>query len=659
MDASKPGLLRAASKKTIASKQIKAELKKAEEAQTFLSNIAEHAADAIIGLDLDTNILSWNRGAEMLFGYSAEEIIGKPWSLVIPKEAANECRERFKKATIEGFVKNIEAIRVAKNGGRFPAEMTLTSLKDANGEHIGFVSIIRDITERKLAEEKLHEAYENYEALINSIDGIVWEADPCTLQFSFVSRQAERILGYPIEQWLNEPAFCTDHIHPDDRKLAIELCSTAVAERRSHTLEYRALTRDGGIVWIRNIVTVAIKDGQPVKLRGVMIDITKHRELENKFRQAQKMEAVGHLAGGIAHDFSNVLTIIVGFASLLQLKIEKENPLRNYIEQILAVSNRASNLTRSLLTFSRRQILNPRLVILHHIIETTTTLLTRIIRENIEIKTILTENPLTIMADAGQIEQVLINLASNAQDAMLNGGSLTIETGITEIDKSFIRAHGYGKTGIYALISISDTGVGMDEKTRERIFEPFFTTKEVGKGTGLGLAMVYGIVKEHNGYINVYSEVGKGTTFRVYLPLIKTDAEELKPVEHIEPARGTETILLAEDDENVRNLIKNVLKEYGYKVIEAVNGDDAIEKFRENKRGIQLVLLDVIMPKKSGIEAYNNIKKITSDIKALFMSGYTADFVKKKEAMEEGLDFIFKPVPPVELLKKIREILSS
>lgn len=676
MGAKKAGSSKSASKKIKTASQIKAvarkcrsqkdlpitepaELEKDEEARTFLANITEYAADAIIGLDMDTNIISWNSGAAMLFGYSAQEIIGKPWSLVIPKESANECRERFRKATIDGFVKNVETIRVAKDGRQFPAEMTLTALKDKSGEHIGFVSIIRDSTERKLAEEEIQAACENYAAIINLIDGIVWEADPRTFQFSFVSRQAERLLGYPVEQWVNIPTFWRDHIHTDDREWVLDYCTSAVAEKRPHEFEYRMVAADGRTVWLRNIVTVAIKNNQAVKARGIMIDITEHKRLLEQLQHSQKMEAVGQLVGGIAHDFNNVLTAIVGFATLLQLKIEKDSPLRDYAGQILEVSDRAANLTRSLLTFSRRQILNPRPLILHQIIEAIATLLIRIIRENIEIKTILIEDPLTIMADAGQIGQVLINLATNAQDAMPDGGRLTIETGITKIDESFIKAHGYGKTGTYALISVLDTGIGMDEKTRERIFEPFFTTKEAGKGTGLGLAIVYGIVKEHNGYITVYSETGKGATFKIYLPLVVAEVGEVKSVEDIAPIGGTETILLAEDDINVRNLTRIVLEEHGYAVIAASDGQEAVDRFKENKDKIHLSLLDVIMPKKNGKEVHDEIKKISPDTKALFMSGYTAGVIKKKKVVEEGLNIIFKPISPVELLRKIREVLEK
>jgi CheY-like chemotaxis protein len=271
----------------------------------------------------------------------------------------------------------------------------------------------------------------------------------------------------------------------------------------------------------------------------------------------------------------------------------------------------------------------------------------------------LSENDLIVMADPGQIEQVLMNLATNAKDAMPKGGLLTIKTETLGIDYEFIKDHGFGKEGKYALISLTDTGIGIDKETREKIFEPFFTTKEVGKGTGLGLSMVYGIIKQHNGYINVYSEPGRGTTFRIYLPVIAAEAEEIKP-EVIPPViTGTETLLLAEDETGVREFTENLLKEYGYKVISAVDGQDAINEFKAYKNRIHLVLLDVIMPNKNGKEVYDEIKQIRPDIKVLFMSGYPANIIQKHDIIEKGFAYIEKPASPTKLLRKIREVLDK
>jgi len=400
------------------------------------------------------------------------------------------------------------------------------------------------------------------------------------------------------------------------------------------------------------------KEGNIIAVIEIVNNITEKKKLEDQLRQSQKMEAVGLLAGGIAHDFNNILTAIIGYGNLLLKRAKEDKEMTTYVDHILSSAERAANLTQSLLAFSRKQIINPRPVNVNDIIKKIERLLLRLIGEDIRFKTFLADSDLTVMADSGQIEQVLMNFATNARDAMPKGGVLTVETGLVEFDTKFISVHGYGEPGRYALISVSDSGTGMDEKTREKIFEPFFTTKELGKGTGLGLAMVYGIIRQHNGYVNVYSEPGQGTTFKIFLPMSKLSAEEAGPAEHAAPVGGTETVLLAEDNEEVRKLMRAVLEEFGYTVIEAADGEDAVNKFRENKDRIKLFLSDVIMPGKSGKEAYEEIIKLRPDIKTLFMSGYTADIIDRKGIITEGLDFISKPVSPNELLRRIRDVLD-
>jgi len=388
-------------------------------------------------------------------------------------------------------------------------------------------------------------------------------------------------------------------------------------------------------------------------------DITKRNQLKQRLQHAQKLETIGTLASSVAHDFNNVLTAIMGYGHLLHMKMKEDNPYRHNIEQILASAERAANLTQSLLTFSRKQVSNPKPVNLNELIKRMEKFLLRVISENIELNAKVTDADLTVMADSSQIEQVLINLCTNVRDAMPDGGCLNIETDIVKLDAEFLKAHGYGKRGNYALISVTDNGIGMDEETKKKIFKPFFTTKKDGKGTGLGLSIVYRIIKQHNGYINVYSELGKGTTFKIYLPLTTSKVEKEKPVELITPRVGTETILLAEDDADVRVLTKAVLEEFGYTVIAAVNGEDAINKFMSNENKIHILLLDIVMPKKGGKEVYEVIKKIRPEIKVVFASGYPSDFIHKKEICEQGLDFILKPIPPQELLRKLREVLDT
>lgn len=381
--------------------------------------------------------------------------------------------------------------------------------------------------------------------------------------------------------------------------------------------------------------------------------------LQTQLVQAQKMEAVGHLAGGIAHDFNNILTAIIGYANMLQMCVQHDEKLTSYADQILSASDRAATLTRSLLAFSRKQVIEPKTVDLNDIVQGIVKITKQLIGEDIDFKTIITGRDLIVLADSGKIEQVLLNLCTNARDAMPQGGRLTIETGMIDVDESYRKLNFLEKTGRYGIISVSDTGTGMDEFTRRQIFEPFYTTKEVGKGTGLGLSIVYGIVKQHNGTINVYSEPGKGTTFRILLPMTTVPGQVKVKKKSIKPAGGNETILLAEDDNEVRVLITMILQNAGYSVIVSVDGDDAVKKFRENQGKIQLLLSDVIMPKKNGKETYENIRELRPDIKVLFMSGYTADVIQSRGVIADGLPFISKPIIPDQLLQKIRGVLDS
>ncbi len=474
----------------------------------------------------------------------------------------------------------------------------------------------------------------------------------------FVNPKFTQITGYPFEEVLgkNPRILKSGEIPPEEYQ---RLWKTITAGNVWHGV-FHNRKKNGELFWEAAAISpIQNEEGIITHYLAIKEDITERKKLEEQLRQAQKMEAVGQLAGGIAHDFNNILTAIIGYGNITIMKMPDGDPLRAYIGQMISAADRAAALTKSLLAFSRKQIINPEPVKVNVIIERVEKLLHRIIGEDIELKTDLTGKDTTVLADSGQIEQVLINLAMNARDAMPGGGNLSIETGLAEIDDRYIKSHGYGNKGEYVLISVSDSGEGMDEKTRERIFEPFFTTKEVGKGTGLGLAIVYGSIKQHNGYINVYSEPGRGTTFSIYLPLLKAGVRSATAGKPAPPSKGgTETILLAEDDSALREMAKGVLAEYGYTVIEAIDGQDAVEKFSANKDVIQLLILDVIMPNKNGRNVFEEAKKIKPGIRALFTSGYSADIIQKKGILEAGINLIVKPHPPGELLRKVRETLD-
>ncbi len=442
--------------------------------------------------------------------------------------------------------------------------------------------------------------------------------------------------------------------------------------------EYRQVFKTGKILVGDEVIKVAgkelhsetrkipvIKNQKVVNVISMFRNVTKRKQseaekanLEAQLLQAQKMEAIGQLAGGVAHDFNNILTTIIGYGDLLRMKMEKDSPLRVYVDQILSSSQRAAQLTHSLLAFSRKQVIELKPYRVNTIVRGIERLLTRLLTEDIELSISLPElGDLTILADVTQIEQVLINLATNARDAMPRGGKLAVKVEPMEMDESFAKTHGYGEPGNYACICVADTGNGMDEEVLQKIFNPFFTTKEVGKGTGLGLSIVYGIIKQHNGYISVTSERGKGSTFCVYLPIVKAKVD--KPRQPPLFVRGgNETLLVAEDDGEVRTLIKDVLENAGYRVIEAKDGEDALSRFSENRDAVNLLISDVVMPKKNGKEVYMAIKKI-KPMKVLFISGHTADVVIDKGVYGKTFNYVSKPVSPSDLLKKVREILEA
>ena len=388
-------------------------------------------------------------------------------------------------------------------------------------------------------------------------------------------------------------------------------------------------------------------------------DVTEKTEMERQLQGAQRMEAVGTLAGGIAHDFNNALTGIVGFGELLRMRMAGDAQALHDVDEILRCAERAATLTRQLLTFARRQVIEPVNLDLSALVADLMMLIGKVVGEHIEAKTSPGKDVPTIHADRGQIEQVIMNLCLNARDAMPNGGRLVVETEDVYLEEEHVRQNPYMKTGRYALLTVSDTGVGMEETIRERVFEPFFTTKGPDKGTGLGLAMVYGIVKQHNGFIHLYSEPGKGTAFKVYLPAIEAQPDAVPEKRKEEIVRGgTETILLAEDEEAIRALAERILTGFGYTVLVARNGEEAVEIFRKNKE-IVLAVLDVVMPRKGGKEAFEEMYKRNPLLKVIFMSGYSADAIHDSFVLTPATSFLQKPFGPTVLARKVRETLDT
>jgi len=515
-------------------------------------------------------------------------------------------------------------------------------------------------------EQALLASEKNYREIFDATEDAIFLHHAETGKILEVNRSVEGMYGFSREEMLTLSAEETSSGEPPySVREAVQWIRKTI-EEGPQSFEWLARRKNGERFWAEVTLTATGIGGEG-RVLAVVRDITERKRseeekqrLQSQLLHAHKMESIGQLAGGIAHDFNNILTAIIGYGAVLQMKMPADDPNRTYVDQVLAGAERAAGLTQSLLAFSRKQVINPKPMDVNDSIRRLSKFLSRILGEDIELKTTLSDEPLTVVADSTQIEQVLMNIAANARDAMPKGGRFLIETERTEFREEYLLSHGYAMPGAYAVLSVTDTGVGMDRKIKEKIFEPFFTTKEVGKGTGLGLPIVYGIVKQHDGYINVYSEPGKGTTFRIYLRLVRAGEpeEEPSPVSDL-PRGGSETVLLAEDDREVRLLVKNVLTENGYTVIEAADGEDALNKFMEHKDRIQMLFSDVIMPRKNGLEVYDAVKEIRPDLKTLFMSGYPADYIQKKSILEKGLNYIQKPASPQSLLRKVREVLDS
>ncbi|MFA7405126.1 MAG: response regulator [Pelobacteraceae bacterium] len=478
-------------------------------------------------------------------------------------------------------------------------------------------------------------------------EGIMLEANQTAL--SFCGAAECEVLNKPFWEtpWWN---------HSDDQRERVRLAVQQAAAGEFVRFEAPRQTPDGVTHYIDfSLKPIMDADGKVVMLIPEGRDITSYKKLEEQLRQSQKMEAIGTLAGGVAHDFNNILTAIMGFGSILRSKLG-DSPFTHYVDDILTASDRAAKLTLSLLAFSRKQIMETKPEGINEIVRTIDKILRRVIGDDIDFQCSFAPEELVIMGDCGQIEQVLMNLAVNARDAMPKGGILSIKTEQLELTEEL---PGTSLTpGPYAKITVSDTGHGIDEGTLQRIFEPFFTTKEVGKGTGLGLSIVYGIIKQHGGEVTVYSEIGKGTCFKIYLPLVNSCEARHEKKTDVPVVGGIETILLAEDNDAVRNFMVQALEEYGYNVIAAMNGLEALEKYRTYKDRIQLMMLDVVMPKMNGREVFEIIRREGEQVRVLFSSGYTADIIEQDGVMEDGVGFLAKPVTVQVLLAKVREALD-
>ncbi|QXE87812.1 DUF3365 domain-containing protein [Geomonas nitrogeniifigens] len=526
------------------------------------------------------------------------------------------------------------------------------------------VLLEEEVAEREAAQEEAVANQRKLRLIMDSTHAAIYGIDT-TGRCTFANKTCLELTGYSLDELIGRNMHDTiHHTLPDGMPAPVAKCKIfrAYSEGEGCTVRDEVFWRkDGTSFPVEYSSYPILNDGV---IEGAVIsflDVSERVKLEEQLRQAQKMEAVGQLAGGVAHDFNNILQVISGYGSILKLDERLDDRQQEEIDHILSAAEKAAQLTRGLLAFSRKQVITLSPVNLNDIVENVRKFLARIIGEDIHLKTTPSEAPLYVMADLGQLEQVLFNLATNARDAMPRGGVLAIETGSQVVESPLDQESGLIRPGSYAVLTVTDTGCGMSAETCKRIFEPFYTTKEISKGTGLGMAIVYGIVKQHNGFINVYSEPGHGTTFRIHLPIYHAERvmDEESAKQAAPPRGGSETILLAEDDEGVRNLVLSVLTRFGYRVIQAVDGQDAVEKYSAHRNEISMILMDLIMPRKNGKEAYDEIARLDPEVKVLYASGYTADFIKNRGVPEEGIDLIMKPIQPMELLRTVREVLDA
>ena len=648
---------------------------KAMAAVLLSSDLLETLPDAIVAVNQDGTMVQVNSQAQELFGYDRDELLGQKVEMLVPENYRREHhhhRERFaQRPKTRRMGAGLDLYGRRRNGSEFPVEISLSPVSTENG--IFVLSAIRDISDRKQIEEELRRAHEElYQRTVEQLgesrsrlaliidsseDAIISKGLDGTI--TSWNKGAERIYGYTPEEAIGK------HISllaPSDRPDEIPeiLRKIARGEGIEHHESVR-VTKDGRRLDV-SISVSPLRDanGDVVGASAIARDITDQKRTEGQLHQSQKMEAIGRLAGGVAHDFNNILGIISACAEFLRDRIDPSAEPLQYVENIKKATERGSSLTRQLLTFSRSSVIQPRILDLNERLKDVGKLLRPLMGDDVEILIVSKSTSAVVEADPGQLDQVVVNLAVNARDAMPRGGKFILETRTEKFDEAFADQHQAMAAGKYVLLAVSDTGSGMDEATVSRIFEPFFTTKELGKGTGLGLATVYGIVKQSAGHILVYSEPGHGTTFKIYLPNAdhKIGLESKPEVEEVTPKRQGTTILLVEDDETMRGLTRQMLQEHGYTVIEADDGKSALEWVDSHPDPIDLLLTDVVMRRMSGPELVERLNASHPNLKVVFMSGYTGELIAEREVLKRGITLLEKPFSRTALLNTIHTTLG-
>jgi PAS domain S-box-containing protein len=635
---------------------------------SLLNATLESTADGILVVDTGGKIVSFNRKFAQMWHIPDSIIASRDdnealafvlGQLKDPQDFLAKVRELYNKLAAESF-----DVLEFKDGRIFERY----SQPQRIGERVvGRVWSFRDVTEHRRAEEALTKSQNKYIDLYENANDMIFTLDLLG-NFTSINRAAYTSFGYRLEELLGKSL--QGVVTPESYKYAMAILQRAVAENSDlmeiQPWEFEGFKKDGTKVLLEVRARLILEGGNITGIQAIARDITERKQaeeekafLQEQLRQSQKMEAIGRLAGGIAHDFNNLLTIIGGYSALSLLELKEGDPLKGNIRAVQKATERAANLTRQLLAFSRRQAMEMKVLDLNATLRDMDKMLRRVIGEDIKLVIHLAEDLGRAKTDPGQIEQVIMNLVVNARDAMPDGGRLTIETANVELDEVYAHGHVGIKPGRYLMLSVSDTGAGMTRELKERVFEPFFTTKETGKGTGLGLSTVYGIVKQSEGSIWVYSEPGKGTAFKIYLPRVDEPIEVFKEKLVKDLPRGSETVLVVEDEEEVRKLAVQILQRQGYKVMEAPQGGDALLICEQHQNHVHLMLTDVVMPGMSGHQLAKRLKSLQPEMKVLYMSGYTDNAIVQHGVRVEGADYISKPFTVDALARKVREVLDQ
>ncbi|MDY3552201.1 PAS domain S-box protein [Gemmata sp. JC717] len=606
--------------------------------------------------DLEHRFIRVNAALTRLLGYTREELLARSVLDIVHPDDRDESRAR-REWLRDGAIHFVQEKRFVRRDGRVLWCVANVSLvRDADGRPQLYVGQMQDVTAQKQAESELRVSEGRFQAFFDATTVAMVETSP-DAHYLRGNAAFFRMFGYAPADL---PALAVaDVLFPEDRDAVLtQYARIASGEVQSYEADRRYRRKDGSVLWAQ-VSVVAARDGTgaPKLVTAVIVDMTERKKLEEQFRQAQKMEAVGRLAGGVAHDFNNLLTVINGYGQILLDQLPSENTTRDMVQQMTAAGERAAGLTAQLLAFSRKAIVAPKVIDLNEVVSQSASLLRRLIGEDIILTTALSHELHRVKADPTQIEQVILNLAVNAKDAMPRGGRLTIETRNVRL-RGEIPAWPDCPPGDYIQLAVSDTGVGMTEEVKARLFEPFFTTKEVGKGTGLGLAVVHGAVKQSGGRVDVYSELGVGTTFKILLPAVGAPLSNGSAVVRFAP-RGTETVLLVEDEDGVRQFSRLALETQGYTVLEAANGFEALAVIDSHAGPIHLLLTDVVMPRMSGREVSEAVRARHEGVKVLYVSGYTDDAVVRHGIVEATDAFLQKPFTPWSLARKIRTVLDA